>query len=148
MRYNIFIIKKGIQMKKLPNYGMLYLRFLKTTFDLRLVLFFPLIQFVILMVFGSPSKNTDYFSVANHLMMFLKSIGDFYMLIGIPYNIAVISAYVSYVVFTYLIFMGFLFIILELRYLRWRLKGYSTQEIDEILEKRRAEKNIKNKDDY
>ncbi len=135
-------------MKKLPNYGMLYLRFLKATFDLRLFIALPLIQFVLLMVFGSPSKNTDYFSIVHFVEMICKGFGDFYMLIGIPNNIAEISAFVSYVIFTYLVFIGFLFIILELRYLRWRLQGYSTQEIDEILEKKRALKNIKNKDDY
>lgn len=151
-------------MAKLPNYGILYLRYLKSTFSLYAYIFITFAPFIIGALLqngekgfngygaGGTGNNDFYFSFLSKLEYIGKHIENlvvyFQGILNFSNDIAWIACLFIYSIVIYNILFFTLFCITELTYLKQRLRGLNTQEIQEENRINRLKEHIKHKDDY
>lgn len=141
----------------MKKYFYLYLRFAKSGFSLGSFLGVPLLSLLLAGFFSTDwktlSSNTTvkgdygmaYFEFLNYLLTPLRLLFEYFDF-SLPFFI--VTSLALYIVVFYMIVMLVLFILVELRYFKYRRKGHSTKEIQELLRRDNAKKIIGDKDDY
>ncbi len=125
----------------IPNYFKLFFRFYIQNFNIGAFLVIVLLPPALGLVFGK--KDSFYSLLMGALESFLKIIYDFYTLIGVTENIMPYILYLTYGILLYALIIFPFFLIIELFYFKYRIKGYKTQEIKKIFETKSAMRNLK-----
>lgn len=147
-------------MKTLPNYFYLYLRFLKAHFSLYIYLFLTFAPLVIGGI-ANGAKNGIGFGINStvdsddfifQLVHLIEEIGiilnKFFSIFGFSKDITDLISFGTYSILLYLTVYFIVFAMIELNYLKYRLKGLSTQEIQETIKNEKIKSNKKDKNDY
>lgn len=147
-------------MKKLPNYFVLYCKFVREhyhVFHQLMLTFFPLIFGAILSgtekgIDGHGALGTSHNELTYAVLDVIKNIGDtlfgFYLFFGLSKDVAEISAFITYSCGITLVFYFLFFALIELSWLRHRLNGLTTQEITNKMERERNTPRVKDENDY
>lgn len=149
-------------MKKLPNYFVLYCKFLKEYYHVYyqlMLTFFPFVLGAILdrnykdtivgvgYAFGK-TENDIIFGFLDFIEVVGAKILDFYLYFGLSKDVANLCGLITYSCGITLLFYFIFFFLLELYLLKYRLKGLTTQEIIELKKIQRLKSSIKDKNDY
>ena len=125
---------------KLPNYPKLFLNFLIQTFKFKAFLAIVLLPFALALVFDKKAKA--WFFLTELLQNFLKKIMEFYQFFNVPDSVLPYLMYSTYSVLIYSLFIFPFFVVIEVFYFKYRIKGLTTQEIKDIFAKKEALKEI------
>lgn len=134
-------------MSKLPNYLSLYWKFFKKTFDIKL--FLALNGLPILWTFVKGGEPIHFFFAKPLIAVFeFLQLEDLFKLLNIDNFTGGVIGISIFSIYFYCLVIFFVFVIIELRYLPYRLKGFTTKEIDIALAEKQKKWYKKDDNDY